>query len=405
MRAGNGERIPGPFDEEGLDKALAAAGGSGEGQTLPSDEDIILQRRPALGHAKSTRAQTASIEGPASDAVTGLKETKALAAERLQVIREYLAWLPDGAHDSDEPAGGAGETRWPTPLHRPKPMSAEDLMTAGTAVRRSQANDRSALGDLHVRFTELMEEVEYLHGGMSMPGGHGLLLFRHSEALHAGEPTCYDDKCADMMHMYRYAADTATSNVDQRRGRNPFSPPARGGEIMESGRKAGSRHMEIMELPGTPSRSETPHSNHDTKVRGPDETARRGIPKGQGGSLRMPHGKHASAGRAHAWCVRAAGTGTTPHCRILRHRGTTLDGGAACSQARTLRLRQEHARGGSSGYHMCGMQRHLRTRRRGHHVTTHPPNDGDGAAGVGGVVDHEDPRHRLRQGHGLRSMG
>jgi hypothetical protein len=37
-------------------------------------------------------------------------------------------------------------------------MSAEDLMTAETAMRRGQANDRSVLGDLHARFTELMEE-------------------------------------------------------------------------------------------------------------------------------------------------------------------------------------------------------------------------------------------------------
>ena len=143
--------------------------GSGEGQTPPSDEDIILQRRPTLGHAKSTsndesqHAQTSSTEGPASDAVTRLKETKARAAEHLQVIRDYLEWLPDDVPDSDqarperhadEPAGGAGEIQRPTPLHRPKPMSAEDLMTAETAMRRGQANDRSVLGDLHARFSQ-----------------------------------------------------------------------------------------------------------------------------------------------------------------------------------------------------------------------------------------------------------
>ena len=76
-------------------------------------------------------------------------------------------------------------------------------MTAETAARRDQANDRSVLGDLHAMFTELMEEVEYLHGRTSMSGGPGLLLCRHSDALHAGEPTCYDDKYADMMHMSR----------------------------------------------------------------------------------------------------------------------------------------------------------------------------------------------------------
>jgi hypothetical protein len=83
------------FDEEWLDKSLAAAG-SGEEQTPPSDEDIILQRRPALGHAKSTsndesrHVQNSSTEEPASDAVTRLNEIKARAAERLQAIRDYL---------------------------------------------------------------------------------------------------------------------------------------------------------------------------------------------------------------------------------------------------------------------------------------------------------------------------
>jgi hypothetical protein len=52
-------------------------------------------------------------------------------------------------------------------------------------------------------------------------------------------------------------------------------------------------------------------------------------------------------------------------------------------------MRREISRGGSSAYHMRGMQRYLTTRAsyRGHHVTTHPPDDGNGAAGVGGVVD------------------
>jgi hypothetical protein len=50
----------------------------------------------------------------------------------------------------------------------------------------------------------------------------------------------------------------------------------------------------------------------------------------------MPHGKHASGGRAQALRVRATGAGTPPHCRILQRCDTTMDGGAACSQARTL---------------------------------------------------------------------
>jgi hypothetical protein len=202
------------FDEEWLDKSLTAAE-SGEEQTPPSDEDIIRQRRPTLGHAKSTtndesrHVQNSSTEEPASDAVTRLKEIKVQAAERLQAIRDCLDWLPDDVPDTDQ----EGETQWRTPIHQPKPMSAEDLMAAETVMRRGQANDRSVLGDLHARFTELMEEVEYLHGTPA-PGAPGLLLCRHSDALHAGEPTCYDDKYTDMMHMYRYAADTATSIED-----------------------------------------------------------------------------------------------------------------------------------------------------------------------------------------------
>ena len=88
--------------------------GSGEGQTPPSDEDIILQRRPTLGHAKSTSddesraVQRSSTEEPAartkaSHAVTQLRNITARTARRLQAIREYLEWLPDGNQARPEP--------------------------------------------------------------------------------------------------------------------------------------------------------------------------------------------------------------------------------------------------------------------------------------------------------------
>jgi hypothetical protein len=172
------------FDEGWIDKALAAAE-SDEEQTLPCDEDIILQVRQTLGHAKSTSneesrpAQSPSTEEPAarteaSHAVTKLREVTARTAKRLQAIREYLEWLPGDVPDdddqarpdphADEHAGSAGETRWRTPLDQPELMSAENLMIAEAAVRKGEANDRSVLGDLHARPAELMEEVEYLHG-------------------------------------------------------------------------------------------------------------------------------------------------------------------------------------------------------------------------------------------------
>jgi hypothetical protein len=188
------------FDEGWLDKALAAAESSEE-QTPPSDEDIILQVRQTPGHVKSTSndesrpVQSPSTEGPAarteaSHAVTQLRGIAARTAKRLQAIREYLEWLPaddvpDDDHarpepHADENAGGAGKTRWRTPLDQPEPMSAEDLMTAEAAVRKGEANDRSVLDDLHARLAELMEEVKYLHGA-STPGAPWLLLCRNSD--------------------------------------------------------------------------------------------------------------------------------------------------------------------------------------------------------------------------------
>jgi hypothetical protein len=54
-------------------------------------------------------------------------------------------------------------------------------------------------------------------------------------------------------------------------------------------------------------------------------------------------------------------------------------------------IRNETARGGSAAYHMRGMQL-IRARDESIHEqepspATHPPNDGNGAAGVGGVAD------------------
>jgi hypothetical protein len=114
----------GPISTEVLDAAGAAG---------VSDADICI-----VDDSKDRTEDSAKRTNP-SDAVTRLKETRARAVERLQVIRDYLEWLPDDVPDSDEPAGGAGEIQWPTPLHQTKPVSAEDLMTAETAARRGQA--------------------------------------------------------------------------------------------------------------------------------------------------------------------------------------------------------------------------------------------------------------------------
>jgi hypothetical protein len=56
-------------------------------------------------------------------------------------------------------------------------------------------------------------------------------------------------------------------------------------------------------------------------------------------------------------------------------------------------MRREFARGGSSAYHLRGMHRCLSSRAPAEAVhgeepsPTHPPRGGNGAAGVGGVVD------------------
>jgi hypothetical protein len=84
-------------------------------------------------------------------------------------------------------------------------------------------------------------------------------------------------------------------------------------------------------------------------------------------------------------------------------------------------MRKETARGGSAAYYMRGMQRYLTRRARDDSIhehesspATHPPNDGNGAAGVGGVVDQRirdtdyaiatgrERRHHLLRGFHIR---
>jgi hypothetical protein len=180
-------------------------------------------------------------------------EIRARVEKRLQATREYLDWLPGGyqarpAPHAEEHTGGADEAWW-----------------------------RAPLDDLHTRLAQLMEEVKYLHGAPTT-GAPWILLRRNSDVLNAGQPTNYDSLyIIDMMRTYRHAADTATSIEDAAGIAVPH--PIRGCEIMESCRKAGGRPME---LPGTPSRPEAPHRNHDAEVRKPDgEAARRGTPEEQ----------------------------------------------------------------------------------------------------------------------------
>jgi hypothetical protein len=102
------EDPPGGSDDEWLDTALATAeftalatAGSGEGQAPPpptDDEDVTLQARQSLGHAKGTDegrpVQRPPTERPAartrdSPAVTQLMRITARAEIRLQATREY----------------------------------------------------------------------------------------------------------------------------------------------------------------------------------------------------------------------------------------------------------------------------------------------------------------------------
>jgi hypothetical protein len=215
------------------------------------------------------------------------------------------------------------------------------------------------------------------------PGGPGLLLFRHSEALHAGEPTCYDDKYADMMHMCRYAADTATSIEDA--AGIPFSHPravAKSWRVAERLAAAiwsyRARHPDPRPLIATMTRRfEDLTKRLDEGYRKDKEAASEccmAYMLVQDGVL--THGEYELPEPARHLIVAYSDIATPPWTAEP----------PAPRHARWY-MRQEHARGGSSAYHMRGMQRHLTTRRRGHHVTTHPPDDGNGAAGVGGVVD------------------
>jgi hypothetical protein len=125
----------GAQSEEWLDKALVVAKQLQE-RTPPmptEEEDIVLQVRWRLSMRKMARLRD-------SHAVKKLLGIEARATKQTQDALEYLAWLPGddqtrSTSHAEEHAGGGAALIWQTPLD-----------------------------ELHARLTQLMGEVEYLHG-------------------------------------------------------------------------------------------------------------------------------------------------------------------------------------------------------------------------------------------------
>jgi hypothetical protein len=100
-------------------------------------------------------------------AVKQLLGIEARATKQTQDTLQYLAWLPDDDQTRptshvEEHAGGGAALIWQTPLD-----------------------------ELHTRLTQLIEEVEYLHGASTSeptPGAPWLLLYRNSDVLNDSTP-------------------------------------------------------------------------------------------------------------------------------------------------------------------------------------------------------------------------
>jgi hypothetical protein len=190
------------FDEEGLDTALTiveymapAKVESGGDWTPPTpsdpteEEKIVLQIRRRLNMREAAKLSDSRAVGQLLD----MKATHSRAVGKLlddmkaRVMRatkkslatlRYLEWLPDDC-----------------PLSTAEP-----------------------LGELLARLTQLMREVEHLHGMIGQEPAPWLLLCRDSDLLNAdgstGQPTGYDKAYVDLMQTYRNAARTAMSVAD-----------------------------------------------------------------------------------------------------------------------------------------------------------------------------------------------
>jgi hypothetical protein len=174
------------FDEEGLDTALATAESmapakvkSGGERTPPTpseptergEEKIALQIRRRLSMREAARLSD-------SHAVMQLLDMKARVMRATKQNLAYLEWLPDDC---------------PLPTIEP-------------------------LGELLAWLTQLMGEVEHLHGVLGQEPAPWLLLCRDSDLLNAdgstGQPINYDNAYVDLMRAYRDAARTAMSVAD-----------------------------------------------------------------------------------------------------------------------------------------------------------------------------------------------
>jgi hypothetical protein len=231
-----------------------------------------------------------------------------------------------------------------------------------------------------------MREVEHLHGMLGQEPAPWLLLCRDIDLLNTdgstGLPTGYDRVYVDLMQTYRNAARTAMSVADMA-GR-VASPHLHAVALswrialqLESalwiyrGQNADPRLLiEIMahEFECLTRRFDVIHRHSKEKA----------------AECRMAnmlvedvlsHGTYELPASARRLVIAYSDTATPPQ--------TTEPPRA---QHARWYLRREAQRGGNAAFHMRGMQRYLAARALS---PAHPPHDGCGTAGVGGVVDQK----------------
>ena len=128
---------------------------------------------------------------------------------------------------------------------------------------RQLPDDQTAepLGELYFRLTQLMREVEHLHGMHGQEPAPWLLLCKDGDLLntdgYADRPTGYDKVYVDLMQTYRNAARTAMSVADTA-GR-VASPHGCSGVGLENCTAAGVRPLYLQRAERRP---ETAHRDY-----------------------------------------------------------------------------------------------------------------------------------------------
>jgi hypothetical protein len=230
------------FDGKGLDTALAVieheapAKVESSGEETPSDptkqEEIVLQTRQRL----SMREAAMRCNSPAIEQLVGMEATQSPVAQLLGMKAEY--------NRATEKNGGI--LRYPAWLPSDHPLPTAE-----------------PLGELLFRRTQLMREVEHLHGMLGQEPVPWLLLCRDSDLLNTDGstelPTGYDKVYVDLINADVQECSSHRHVGGRHGGQGGVTSPACSGVVLENCTAAG---VCPLDLQGAKRRPETTRRDH-----------------------------------------------------------------------------------------------------------------------------------------------